>query len=100
MMEQAKVTRQMIEFYKTTFDNTFNAMMILQEQTEKMVGLFLEQSPWFPKEGKGAVNEWVKTYKRGRDAYKISVDESYKKVNEFFVTADKAEPIPKTKAGK
>ncbi|MDO9558096.1 MAG: hypothetical protein Q7I89_00225 [Syntrophales bacterium] len=99
-MEQAKVTRQMIEFYKTTFDNTFNAMMILQEQTEKMVGLFLEQSPWFPKDGKETVNEWVKTYKRGRDAYKTSVDESYKKVNEYFVTADKAEPIPKTKAGK
>jgi hypothetical protein len=96
-MEQAKMTRQMIEFYKTTFDNTFNAMMILQEQTEKMVGLFLEQSPWFPKEGKEAVNEWVKTYKRGRDTYKTSVDESYKKVKEYFATADKTE---KTKAGK
>ena len=97
IMEQAKFTRQMIEFYKTTFDNTSNAMMILQEQTEKMVGLFLEQSPWFPKEGKEAVNEWVKTYKRGRDAYKTSVDESYKKVKEYFANADKAE---KTKTGK
>jgi hypothetical protein len=96
-MEQTKVTRQMIEFYKTTFDNTFNAMMILQEQTEKMVGLFLEQSPWFPKEGKDAVNEWVKTYKRGRDSYKTSADESYKKVKDYFTSADKAE---KAKAGK
>ena len=102
-MEQAKVTRQMIEFYKTTLDNTFNATMILQEQTEKMVGLFLEQSPWFPKEGKAAVNEWVKTYKRGRDAYKTSVDESYKKVKDYFASADKAEKTDKTektKAGK
>jgi lipoate-protein ligase A len=97
IMEQTKLTRQMIEFYKTTFDNTFNATMILQEQTERMVGLFLEQSPWFPKEGKEAVSEWVKTYKKGRDAYKISVDESYKKVKEYFVNADKGE---KTKAGK
>lgn len=96
-MEQTKVTRQMVEFYKTTFDNTFNAMMILQEQTEKMVGLFLEQSPWLPKEGKEAVNEWVKTYKRGRDSYKTSVDESYKKVKDYFAGADKAE---KPKAGK
>ncbi|MBA4396375.1 MAG: hypothetical protein C0394_03175 [Syntrophus sp. (in: bacteria)] len=97
MMDQTKVTRQMIEFYKTTFDNTFNAMMILQEQTEKMVGLFLEQSPWLPKEGKEAVNEWVKTYKRGRDSYKTSVDESYKKVKDYFTSADKTE---KAKAGK
>jgi hypothetical protein len=103
IMEQAKVTRQMIEFYKTTLDNTFNATMILQEQTEKMVGLFLEQSPWFPKEGKEAVNEWVKTYKRGRDVYKTSVDESYKKVKDYFASADKAEKTDKTektKAGK
>lgn len=96
-MEQAKITKQMIEFHKTTFDNTFNALTILQEQTEKMVGLFLEQAPWFPKEGKTAVNEWVRTYKRGRDAYKTSVNDSYKKVEEFFLNADKAE---KAKAGK
>jgi hypothetical protein len=96
-MEQAKLTRQMIEFYKTTFDNTFNAMTILQEQTEKMVGLFLEQSPWFPKEGKDAVSEWTKTYKQGRDVYKNSVNESYKKVREHFAIPDKAE---KVKAGK
>ena len=96
-MEQTKVTRQMIEFYKTTFDNTFNAMMILQEQTEKMVGLFLEQSPWFPKDGKETVSEWVKTYKRGRDTYKTNVDESYKKVRDYFMDADKAE---KAKAAK
>ena len=96
-MEQAKLTRQMIEFYKTTFDNTFNAMTILQEQTEKMVGLFLEQSPRFPKEGKDAVSEWIRTYKQGRDVYKNSANESYKKVKEYFTIADKAE---KVKAGK
>ena len=30
-MEQGNITKQMIEFHKTTFDNTFNAMQILQE---------------------------------------------------------------------
>jgi hypothetical protein len=102
-MEQTKMTRQMIEFYKTTFDNTFNATTILQEQTEKMVGLFLEQSPWFPKEGKDAVNEWIKTYKRGREVYKKSADESYKKVRDYFAAAEKTEKTEKTekaKAGK
>ncbi|MCX5856488.1 MAG: hypothetical protein NTZ57_00990 [Deltaproteobacteria bacterium] len=100
-MDQAKMTKQMVEFHKTTFDNTFNAMTILQEQTEKMVGLFLEQAPWFPKEGKAAVGEWLKTYKRGRDGYKTSVNESYKKVEEYFLNADKAEKTAeKTKAGK
>jgi polyhydroxyalkanoate synthesis regulator phasin len=97
-MEQEKITKQMIEFHKATFDNTFNAMTILQEQTEKMVNMFLEQAPWFPAEGKEAVNEWLKTYKKGREAFKASVNESYKKVEEFFGNIEKT--AAKTKAGK
>jgi uncharacterized coiled-coil DUF342 family protein len=98
IMEQGKITKQMIEFHKTTFDNTFNAMTILQEQTEKMVNMFLEQAPWLPAEGKEAVNEWLKTYKKGREAYKASVNESYKKVEDFLVNIE--EKTGKTKASK
>lgn len=97
-MEQGKITKQMIEFHKTTFDNTFNAMEILQEQTEKMVNMFLEQAPWLPAEGKQAVNEWVKTYKKGREAFKEGANESYEKVEEFFGNIEKT--ATKTKAGK
>ena len=97
-MEQEKITKQMIEFHKTTFDNTFNAMTILQEQSEKMVNMFLEQAPWFPAEGKEAVNEWLKTYKKGREAFKTSVNESYKKVEDFLVNIE--EKTGKTKVGK
>jgi hypothetical protein len=89
-MEQGKITKQMIEFHKTTFDNTFNAMTILQEQTEKMVNMFLEQqSPWMPAEGKKAVTDWIKAYKRGREDFKAAVDDNYKKVEDFFAGAGK-----------
>ena len=97
-MEQGKITKQMIEFQKTAFDNMFNAMTILQEQTEKMVNMFLEQAPWLPAEGKEAVNEWLKTYKKGREAYKASFNESYKKVEDFLVNIE--EKTGKTKASK
>lgn len=95
-MDQGKITKQMIEFHKTTFDNTLNAMEILQEQTEKMVNMFLDQAPWFPAEGKQAVNEWVKTYKKGREAFKESVNESYEKVEEAFGKMEKTAAKPKT----
>jgi len=95
-MDQGKITKQMIEFHKTTFDNTLNAMEILQEQTEKMVNMFLDQAPWFPAEGKQAVNEWVKTYKKGREAFKESVNESYEKVEEAFGNMEKTAAKPRT----
>jgi hypothetical protein len=88
-MEPKQIAKQMIQFNKAAFDNTFNAMTVLQEQTEKMVGMFLEQSTWMPAEGKKAVTDWIKAYKRGREDFKAAVDENYKKVDDFFAGAEK-----------
>jgi hypothetical protein len=80
----------MIQFSKTAFDNTFYAMNVLQEQTEKMVNMFLEQqSPGMPAEGKKAVTDWINAYKRGREGFKAAVDGNYKKVEDYFAGADK-----------
>lgn len=91
-MDQMKLAKQFISFYKTTFDSSFNAMTILQEQTERMVALSLGQLPWMPEEGRKAVEEWVKAYKQGREDYKAMADESYKKVEVFF-NSSKAEDL-------
>ncbi len=88
-MDQVQIAKQMIEFQKTTFDNTFNAMVLLQEQTERMVSALMEQAAWLPEEGKKAINDWVSTYKKGREDFKKNVDESFKKVETFFATAEK-----------
>jgi polyhydroxyalkanoate synthesis regulator phasin len=96
-MDQKKVAKQMMDFNKTAFDNTFNSMTVLQDQTEKLVFSFLEKAPWFPEDGKKAVNEWIKAYKKGREDFKSAADESYKKVNDYFAKAEKEET---TKTGK
>ena len=36
MMDPKKMGKQMIDFYKTTFDNSYSAMMMLQEQMDRM----------------------------------------------------------------
>ena len=87
-MEQKEVLKQMIAFNKTAFDNSFNAMVMVQEQTETMVNTFLVQSTWLPDEGKKAIGEWVKAYKKGREDFKKLVDQSYKRVEDFFASAD------------
>ncbi len=83
-MDQLRLTKQMIEFNKTTFDNTFNAMVLLQEQTEKMVGAFMEQATWIPNDGKKALSDWVESLKKGRGEFKKAVDEGFTKVESFF----------------
>ena len=83
-MEQKDIMKQMINFHKATFDNTFNAMVMLQEQTEKMVSTYLDQATWLPEEGKKVINEWAKAYKKGCEDFKKAVDENFKGVESFF----------------
>ncbi|TRZ51678.1 hypothetical protein D4S03_04740 [bacterium] len=88
-MEMKDITKQMIQFNKATFDNTFSAMTALQEQTEKMVNNLLEQNALMPAEGKKAVSDWLKSFKRGCEDFKALVDGNYKKVEEAFASFDK-----------
>jgi hypothetical protein len=83
-MDQNQIFKQMLDFNKATFDNSVNAMNMLQEQTEKTFNTFLEQAAWIPEEGKKAIIDWVKAYKKGCEDFRKAVDENYKKVQEFF----------------
>jgi hypothetical protein len=88
-MDPKQIAKQMIQFNKTAFDNTFDAMTALQEQTEKMMAMYLDQAPLIPAEGKKVINDWLKAYKKGRADFKAAADENYKKVEEFFAGYDK-----------
>lgn len=86
-MEPLKLAKQMIDFNKATFDNTFSAMVLLQEQMEKMVGVFMEQSTFLPAEGRKMLDEWVEAFKKGRENFKKTVDEGFAKVEDYFTEA-------------
>jgi polyhydroxyalkanoate synthesis regulator phasin len=83
-MDPKQVAKQMIAFNKAAFDNNFKAMTALYEQTERMISKFWEKSPMFPEEGKKVISEWLKTYKSGCENFKKTVDENFKKVEEYF----------------
>jgi len=81
-MDPKRIAKQTFDFYKSTFNNTFNAMTMLQEQTQKVMDMYLEQTSGFPEEGK-------KAYKKGSEDFKKAVDESFKRVEDFFSEAGK-----------
>ena len=78
------IAKQMIDFQKTTFDNSFKALVMLQDQTEWMVNALLEQTTWLPEEGKRTIDEWVAAYKKGRDDYECMVHENFDKIKDIF----------------
>jgi hypothetical protein len=83
-MEPKQVVKQMIDFNKTAFESGFNTMVMLQDQAERMVKIFMEQSPWVPEEGKKALNDWISPLKSARDDLKRTVEENVNKVAEYY----------------
>ena len=91
-MEPTRFAKQMIDFQKSTFDNSFNAMVMLQEQAERVGKLMLDQATWLPDEGRKAIEEWMKSFQKGREEFKKTVDHSFNRATEFFETPESDRP--------
>ena len=83
-MDQKQIFKQMLDFNKSSFTNAFSSMVMVQDQTETMSKSLLEQATWLPAEGRNAIENWVQSYKTGRDNYKQYMEESYQQVEKFF----------------
>lgn len=83
-METIKIARQSLLFQKTIFDNSFNALVLAQEQSEKMVNSYLEQLPWVTAEARKSLQETTDMAKKAREDFKKAVDEGYKKFEELL----------------
>ena len=93
-MGPQNTAKQIIAFNKTAFDNSFDAITILQNHSEKMLGFFLENASLFPQEGKKAIAEWLETFKERRKQFKSSADENFKSVEDFFAGAGQEMNFP------
>ncbi len=88
-MDPKQISKQMFDFNKMAFERSFAAMVVMQDQAEKMLNMLLDQNAWMPAEGKKALSDWVKAYKRGREDFKAAMDDNYKKVDAFFAGLEK-----------
>ena len=79
-----QLNKQMTEFTRTTMDNTSKALATLQEQSAKMTSMFIDMCPWMPEEGKKALRDWDKPYRKGLEDLTAAMNENYKKLEELF----------------
>ena len=67
------------------FENTFNIIAMIQNQTESATSTLLERATWLPEEGKKAINDWIEACKKGRQDYRKMIDEGFDNMKKFFV---------------
>ena len=86
-MDPKQIGKQIIDFNKKAFENSFSAMCTLQEQAEKTFDVFMEKSPMYSDETRKIVAEWRKNYIKGRDQFKAIANENFDKAGSFFNAA-------------
>ncbi|MGD9368478.1 MAG: hypothetical protein PVH87_22455 [Desulfobacteraceae bacterium] len=84
-MEQKQVLRQIFEFNQSTFNNAFEAMVLLQDQFEKITNTALDQIPGLPAEGRKAIDNWAEVFKNGRQSFKQQIDNSFEQAEKLMV---------------
>jgi hypothetical protein len=83
MMDPKNLGKQMIDFYKTAFDNSFNAIIMLQEQTERLTNMYWGQMVNLPQEAKKGLADWTKSYNKNCEEFKKVVDDGFKNLESY-----------------
>ncbi len=83
-MDQKTLMKQLIEFNKTSFNNTYNTMIMMQEQAERMTSTLINHPTLLTEEGKKTIEDWVKLFKAKRYEYQDVVNENFKKLEDFI----------------
>lgn len=83
-MEQNQFLKQIIEFNRVSFTNSYDMIAMMQDQAERMTSSLLSQTTWFPEEGRNMLAEWIKACKNGQENVKKNIDDSLKKAEELF----------------
>jgi chromosome segregation ATPase len=83
-METTEFAKQTLKFQKTVFENSFNAMVMVQEQTEKMYNSYLEKLPWVTEDAKKTLESSADMAKKARDDFKKAVEDGFTKFEELM----------------
>ncbi len=83
-MKNILITKQMINFNKTVFDNSYVGMTVLQDLSESMMDGFFRQFPWITEEGKKPIKESMQYYRQIGDSCKDAVDKGFDSFSEMI----------------
>ena len=84
-MEPRAITRQVIDFNKAVFNNTYYGATVMQDYAQNMMNGYLRQFPFVTEEHKKSLDDFLRYLKKAGDQYKEAVDLSFEyleKINE------------------
>lgn len=90
-VDPSKIGLQMLEMQKNAFNKTYNAMVQIQEQTEKMAEPLMKNNPVVPDQLKSML-------KKSQEEMKKAIDDGFTKAEAFFSPSNNNEKKAKPSA--
>ena len=94
-MEADKTFKQMVDFQKVFFDNTFGLIKTFQNQSQVLMNLSMENNPWIHGGGKKVCDLWADTFEKSMNDYKSFMDTNLNRATEMFVSSEPLKPAEK-----
>jgi polyhydroxyalkanoate synthesis regulator phasin len=92
MMEYNQIVKQAVVFQKNLFENTYNTVAKVQDQTAETVDTLMNQTNLVPEEGRQVVKTWVNACQEERDRFKAYVEEGFSGLEKRFAQESKTVP--------
>lgn len=83
-MNSNQPLKQVLDFNKKAFDNAFNVMKTVGDQSEKMLATYMDHASWIPDEGKKIIHDWVNVQQKGWENLIKAADENFTTAMEYF----------------
>jgi hypothetical protein len=81
-MDPTKMGLKMLDLQKSAFNNTYNTMVQIQQQAEKMSEPLMKNSPVIP-------GDWKKMLSKNQDDFKKAIDDGFVKIESYLSSAGK-----------
>lgn len=83
-MKNEEITKQMVNLFKSSFDNNFSVMVMFQEQMEGILKNFIDQSHTMNDDQKKMLYQWIGAYKKGLNDIKTAINDGYAKTENLL----------------
>lgn len=91
-MEAETIAKQIIGFHRTMFNNTCNAITVMQDSSESMMNGFLKQFPWITDDARKPLNDSISFMKESNKNYQKMVNEGFQHLAGMTELADQNLP--------
>jgi hypothetical protein len=88
-MEPLEIAKQTLHLSKVTFDNTYDAMLLLQEQSQRLIDIYLEQMVAFRDEGKKIADTLMESCRTNGKEFKKTLENDCAICASFLYDAEK-----------